>query len=202
MRLFRTLCAVCLIATAAIFVPPLMPDASDNDAQRASADAKVTAAPMSPSHPLRVKAADIGVDAKVVQLGRTPDGSIGTPPKSQRNLVGWYRGSVTPGERGSAALVGHVDSDKQRAVFFRLSELRAGHKISVRRADGSTAQFTVDTRKFVEAKNFPYWHVLSRKGGPGLWLITCAPPFDKKTKTYKTTLLVHGNLTETERAAS
>ncbi|WP_425834098.1 class F sortase [Streptomyces fractus] len=163
--------------------------------------ARPTQAPLPHSQPKNLTVTSIGVDAKLVPIGLAKDGSLGVPAKRELNTAGWYQGSASPGEPGQAVLTGHVDSDKQRSIFFRLSELSKGDRLAVRRADGRTAHFTVDERKYVRTKDFPTGQVLDRSGSPGLWVITCAPPYDKKTHSYQSNLLVHARMTDVTGSA-
>ncbi|MQY14549.1 hypothetical protein SRB5_47170 [Streptomyces sp. RB5] len=195
-RLRRTLLAVAALITA-VTVAVTLTGGGDEPPRRRKR-AAVTA--LGPSRPVSLRIDSIGLTARVTPLGLTPAGALDAPPKKQLDTTGWYRGSVTPGERGSAVVVGHVDSARRRSVFFRLSELAPGRRIAVRRADGSTARFTVDSRDYIRAADFPGRRIVTRTGPPGLWLITCAPPYNARTKTYESTLLVHARLTGTTPA--
>src|SRR3954453_8623531 len=75
----------------------------------------------SPSPPVRVVIAAIGLSARVVPVGLTRSGTWQMPPPSS---AGWYRWGPAPGARGPAVLVGHVDSDRGPAAFYRLSGVR------------------------------------------------------------------------------
>ncbi|MFC7217580.1 sortase domain-bontaining protein [Streptomyces polyrhachis] len=156
--------------------------------------------PLTRSEPLRLRIPGIDLDAEVDSVGLAAGRVIGSPPLSALNTAGWYRAGVSPGEPGSAVITGHVDSDKQRAVFFRLSELGKGDRVVVSRADGTRAEFTVDERLYRRRADFPAERVLGGKGQPGLWLITCAPPFDRKTRSYESNLLVHARLSDVTAA--
>ena len=85
----------------------------------------------------------IGLDAPVTAVGSDRAGWINAPPAENKNLAGWYTGSVSPGERGSAIIVGHVDNRAGPAVFFSLGALRKDAQIDVLRTDGRTAVFDV-----------------------------------------------------------
>ena len=65
------------------------------------------------------------------------------PPTT--SVAGWYTGSPRPGSIGSAVIVGHIDSVNGPGVFYRLSELRKGDQVYVRRADGALVKFLVTT---------------------------------------------------------
>src|SRR5271170_5472245 len=83
----------------------------------------------------------IGVQTRLVELGRAADGALQVP--SSTAVAGWYTGSPRPGVIGPAIIAGHIDSLTGPAVFYRLSELQVGDRIYVRRADGTTVEFRV-----------------------------------------------------------
>jgi hypothetical protein len=60
------------------------------------------------------------------------------------DLAGWYEPGPRPGEAGPAVIVGHVDSRRGPAVFFRLGELRRGDRIVVGLQGGGARSFLVE----------------------------------------------------------
>ncbi|EDY43435.2 class F sortase [Streptomyces sp. SPB074] len=125
------------------------------------------------SRPRRVRVPDIRVDAPVRPVGLDAQGWVQAPPPAARNLVGWFSGSVSPGERGPAVLVGHVDDTKGPAVFYGLGALRKGRHIAVERADGRTALFEVYGVEVFAQDDFPGERVYGATAGPELRVITC-----------------------------
>src|SRR4051812_9773607 len=102
----------------------------------ASATAGVTATVTDPmSEPVRLTIDKIGVDASVVPVGVKPDTNVVQVPGIAD--AGWYRYGPTPGQAGSAVLVGHVDGRGSPGVFWRLRDLVPGDEITVRSADGT-----------------------------------------------------------------
>ncbi|WP_425834139.1 sortase domain-bontaining protein [Streptomyces fractus] len=194
-RLTRTLVVAAALCAAAITWGSGGDD--DRTDTKPAAPFSLAAAPLPASTPKELNIGSIGLNAKFMTVGLGAGSAIETPPKKLLDTVGWYKGSVSPGEPGSAVVVGHVDSDRERSVFFRLSELKPGWRLSVGRSDGRTAQFTVDERKYVKAAEFPAADVLRKGGDPGLWLMTCAPPYNKKTHRYDSVLMVHSTMTRT-----
>ncbi|GAA4663202.1 hypothetical protein GCM10023347_13670 [Streptomyces chumphonensis] len=47
--------------------------------------------------------------------------------------AGWFTHTPTPGRRGNAVVVGHLDSKSGLAAFYGLGSLRAGDRIVVER---------------------------------------------------------------------
>ncbi len=70
-------------------------------------------------------------------------------------MAGWYRQGTKPGDTGPAVVVGHVDSHKGPAVFYRLRELQRDDRITVSRTDGSKVVFAVYASERVAKDHFP-----------------------------------------------
>jgi sortase (surface protein transpeptidase) len=116
---------------------------------------------------------------------------VAIPPLSRDAPAGWYQDSVTPGEDGPAVILGHVDSARSGpAVFYRLGSLRPGDQITVRRADGSTAAFTVTAAARYAKNHFPTADVYGRLPYPGLRLITCGGSFDRSRGSYRDNIVI------------
>lgn len=128
---------------------------------------------LSPSIPTRISIPSLGVRAKVIKVGRAADGSIATPATDPAEATGWYRFGPTPGELGTAVIVGHVDTDSQPAVFHRLSELRKGKLIEVDREDHRVATFTVESVETFPKTAFPADRVFASPDRARLALVTC-----------------------------
>ncbi len=65
---------------------------------------------MKPSQPTRITIPSLGVRADVVEVGNTELGSIAAPVDDPAGTAGWYGYGPTPGEAGTAIIVGHVDT--------------------------------------------------------------------------------------------
>jgi hypothetical protein len=92
--------------------------------------------------PATVEIPAIGLAARaVIGLHRASSGMLEVPGDAR--TVGWSTETPTPGEPGTALLTGHADYGQQRGAFHRLSELRPGDTVAIRRADASTVLFEV-----------------------------------------------------------
>ncbi|MEV5486667.1 class F sortase [Streptomyces bobili] len=131
------------------------------------------------SEPDRVRIPAIRVDAPVMQVGLDTDGWVGAPPPEDPNLAGWFTGAVSPGEKGTAVVVGHVDNTQGPAVFYGLGALKKGNHVEVARRDGKTAVFEIYGIEVFEKNNFPGDRVYASKGSPELRVITCGGGFSK-----------------------
>jgi sortase (surface protein transpeptidase) len=145
---------------------------SFGDSQRDSAE-RGPAEGLSPSVPMRISIPSIGVRAKVIKVGRAADGSIATPEVEPAEATGWYRLGPTPGELGTAVIVGHVDTASRPAVFHRLPELRKGKLIKVEREDHRVATFTVESVESFPKTSFPAGRVFDSTDRARLVLVTC-----------------------------
>lgn len=147
-----------------------------------------------PSPPVRVRIPSIRVNAPLTGLGLTSTGSLGVPPATEENLVGWYEAGTTPGEKGTAVVAGHVDTAEGPAVFYRLGALAKGARVEVERRDGTVALFSVDAVEVYDARAFPDEKVYGAADRPELRLITCGGGYSKRTG-YQGNVVVFAHLT-------
>ncbi|GGT92069.1 class F sortase [Actinomadura citrea] len=143
------------------------------------------------SLPVRVSIPSIGVRAPLARLGLVAGGEVQVPPADRPGEAGWYEGGPTPGERGAAVILGHVDSAKGAAVFYDLGRLRPGHRVEVSRADGRVAEFTVESVERVRKGRFPTARVYGPLDHPGLRLVTCGGAFDRAERSYQDNVIVY-----------
>ena len=147
------------------------------------------------SAPTRLVIPGLDIDTELTTVGRTRDGNIGAPDPDTPHIAAWYRLSVTPGEPGSSVIVGHVDTKRGPAVFYRLSTLGPKDTVEVVRADGSTAVFSVDAIRVYPKAEFPSREVLAPRGRAELRLITCGGDFDPDSG-YRDNIIVYAHLVD------
>jgi LPXTG-site transpeptidase (sortase) family protein len=152
----------------------------------------IAAAAVVRSTPASISIPAIKVAAHVGALGVNPDQSVEVPSKPMQ--AGWYRFGPTPGEAGSAVILGHVDSKTGPAVFARLKELRTGDKVSVTMADHSVVRYVV--RKIATYPNakFPARQVYAATGPSTLNLVTCGGDYDAGQGGYQSNVVVYTSL--------
>ncbi|MFJ9742079.1 class F sortase [Streptomyces sp. NPDC101166] len=131
------------------------------------------------AEPDRVRIPAISVDAPLMAVGLDPDGWVGAPPPEDANLAGWFTGAVSPGEKGTAVVVGHVDNQQGPAVFYGLGALKQGNRVEIPRRDGKTAVFEIYGVEVFAKNDFPGDRVYASKGAPELRVITCGGGFSK-----------------------
>lgn len=156
---------------------------------------------LSRSIPTRITVPAIGVNSSLIKLGLNDDGTMQTPPLSDVMQAGWYRYSPTPGQRGPAVIVGHIDSrEAGEGVFFHLGEMKPGEKINVTRADGITAVFIVDKLEVYPKSGFPTKKVYGNTPDAQLRLISCGGPFDTAKRSYRDNIVVYAHLDGVHKA--
>ncbi|MCL6738215.1 class F sortase [Streptomyces neyagawaensis] len=143
----------------------------------------------------RVRIPSIQVDAPVVPVGLDAQGWVDAPPAEDPNLAGWFTGAPSPGEKGTAVVVGHVDNNQGPAVFYGLGALKKGSRVEVQRGDAKTAVFEIYGIEVFAKNNFPGDRVYGNSGIPELRVITCGGGFSKQNG-YDGNVVVFARLVE------
>ena len=138
--------------------------------------------------PVAIAIPSIDVTTDLVTLDVDPTGALEAP--GDYSKAGWWAAGPAPGADGAAVVVGHLDSHRGPAVFFRVPTLKAGDSIEVRRADGSTATFVVDAVGQYSKHSLPARRIYGPTSAPELRLITCGGKFDRSTKSYEDNIVV------------
>ncbi|MCZ4122736.1 class F sortase [Streptomyces sp. H39-S7] len=198
--------AVALTGTPGGGTPPPQPPAVAAPATTAhptSPQPPGTAAPhptaahvLPASLPVSLDIPAIGVHTTLLSLGRNADGTVEVP--WQPLQAGWYNNSPTPGQLGASVILGHVDSHETGpAVFYRLGALTAGARISVTRADGTTATFATNAVRAFPKDDFPTLDIYSTTDDrPQLRLITCGN-WDPESRSYLGNIVAFATLADT-----
>ncbi|WP_269044585.1 sortase domain-containing protein [Paenarthrobacter sp. Z7-10] len=136
----------------------------------------------------------IGLKSELLKLGLRTDGSLEVPPTWPGAPAGWYSHSPTPGERGPAVLVGHVNAtDGGPGVFAHLRSLKAGDVVKITRENGTSASFVVDHGEPYPKNAFPTKAVYGNTDGSELRLITC-DGFNANTGEFDDNYVVYAKL--------
>ncbi len=147
------------------------------------------------SVPTSIHIPAIDVRAPVTTLGLNPDHTVEVP--TDFSQTGWYRHGPTPGETGPAVILGHVDSHRGPAVFYRLDQLTPGDRVHIARADGTTATFRVEAIGRYPKTAFPTDRVYGPTPGAELRLITCGGRFNTTTRSYTDNIVAYAHLDPT-----
>jgi sortase (surface protein transpeptidase) len=144
------------------------------------------------SVPLTLSIPAIGLRVPLSQLGLNPNHTVQVPTNFQE--PGWYEFGPSPGQIGSAVILGHVDSYRGPAVFFRLRDLRPGDHVDVSLADGVVTHFVVRQVAEYPKAHFPTVSVYGQRGYSALQLVTCGGVFDTQTRSYLSNVVVYTSL--------
>jgi len=126
--------------------------------------------------PVALRIPAIGVNSRLERLTLDGRGELRAPRDPDK--AGWYVDGPVPGDVGPAVLAGHVDSRTGPAVFYRLSTLRAGARVTVALSDGSAVRFRVESVQAFPRAEFPTEQVYGATPEPVLRLITCGGVYD------------------------
>jgi sortase (surface protein transpeptidase) len=141
--------------------------------------------------PTGITIPSIKVKASVTGVALKDDGAMEVPGVSD---AGWYRLGPRPGAAGPAVIVGHVDSKKGPAVFYRLRDLRRDARIEVRDDKGDSHLFKVERIEQYPKDELPIDEIWNATDEPVLRLITCTGSFDRSTGHYRDNLVVYAAL--------
>jgi sortase A len=205
-----TVLLVALIALA--FIVPNSPSSGQTTAHR-SATPTITPSPTiwndpqagqrAAYTPKHIIIARMGLDADVMPVGATDDGSMATPhcispTDPVCGEVYWWSGGVVPGETGNAVIAGHVNRpDASPASFGKLSAMRVGDTVQIVATQGTTLTFVVTQVEVVSAyvkggSNPIINQIFGPSSSPDLNLITCIGDWDGAT--FNERLVVHTQL--------
>lgn len=159
-----------------------------------STDGGSSAKALGRSAPAWIKVPSIEAESSLVPLGLNDDRSVEIPPVTEPMQAAWYKHSPTPGELGPAVILGHVDGNNQKGIFYRLREVKKGDEVRIGRKDGSVATFVVSRVEQIPKKEFPTDKVYGNTRKPEVRLITCGGDFDRTARSYRDNVIVYGTL--------
>jgi Sortase domain len=152
------------------------------------------------SQPVKLLIPKLGIDTAVGTLGLQPDHQVMVPTSA--HVVDWYDDGPTPGQIGSAVILGHVDSFRGPGTFFYLKNLKAGNSITVKLADGAIAHFVVVRVVQYSKTAFPDRLVFGSHGTQTLQLVTCGGTFDHATGHYESNIVVFSRYVSPTKSSS
>ncbi|KUG61806.1 peptidase C60 sortase A and B [Kocuria rosea subsp. polaris] len=189
-------------ASSSVSAPPTQTPAPAPTAAPGTAAPGPDAAPapeaqppvLAQSAPVAVRIPAVGASSGLLHLGLRPDGSLEVPPTHPGAPASWYTSSPTPGERGPAVLLGHVNATGGGSgVFAGLRGLVPGDTVEIDREDGSTAVFVVERGEQYAKNAFPTRAVYGNTAGAELRLITC-DGYDPATGLFDDNYVVYARL--------
>jgi sortase (surface protein transpeptidase) len=149
---------------------------------------------LSASRPTSLSIPSINMTTELMSLGLQSDRTLEVPPGDPGSPASWYNLSPTPGERGPAVVLGHVNAtDGGPGVFAKLRELEEGDTIDITREDGSIATFEFRHGEQYAKDFFPTQEVYGNTAGAELRLITC-DGYDPDTGQFDDNYVVYATL--------
>ncbi|MCV7715702.1 class F sortase [Micrococcus luteus] len=156
----------------------------------------VVAEGLDDSPPVSFTIPSIGAGSDLMRLLLRDDGSLAVPPAEPGSPAAWYANSPSPGQRGPAVLLGHVNAtDGSAGVFAHLTDLAPGDTIEVEREDGAVAVFAVDRGVTYSKDEFPTDEVYGDTDSPELRLITC-DGYNAFTREFEENHIVYATLVD------
>lgn len=152
----------------------------------------VAAVARTSSPPVALEVPDLGLDTRLTGTRTGRDGTLQVPADASR--AAWYVDGPAPGDLGPAVLVGHLDSREGPGVFQGLTGLDPGDRLSVRRADGTDAEFAVTEVRTYAKREFPTERIYAGDGRASLRIITCGGAYDAETGRYRSNTVVFADL--------
>lgn len=134
----------------------------------------------------------LGIDAALDPLDLDATSEL-IPPDYGR--AGWYEDGPEPGEPGRVVIAGHVDSKTGPDVFAALGRARAGDRIEIRLAGGSSVTYRVRDAEVHPRNDFPTGRVYGGGERAELRLITCTGEYDRARGGYQDNVVVFAELT-------
>jgi hypothetical protein len=143
--------------------------------------------------PVRFMIPTLNISASFQYNGLKPDGTMEVP--SNIYDVGWFTGSVRPGEKGVAIVIGHVAQIRggvvtKPGVFSNLYELKMGDTLSVLNDEGKTTVFVVRAIRSYDPTADATDIFTSTDGGAHLNIITCEGTWVPSAASYTQRLVV------------
>jgi hypothetical protein len=141
------------------------------------------------SVPVSLRVPAITLSVSLSTLGLNPDGTVQVPDNDTQ--PGWFRLGPSPGQIGSAVILGHVDTYAGPGVFFQLRALVPGDQVRVSLTDGAVVTFDVTSVVQYAKAQFPAQEVYQSHGSSALQLVTCGGVFDQATGHYLSNVVVY-----------
>lgn len=154
-----------------------------------------------PERPVRMLIPKIRVNAPIVHLGISKDGSLPVPQRAGE--VAWYTYSGAAGEANNSVMSGHLNWGNQSGVFARLKELVDGHEIVLVGDRGTRFVYEVLGCGLVDC-HLPVaqpTHIDEFVGFSAFahaTLITCEGQFDRINRDYSHRRIVRARLVAVE----
>lgn len=141
-------------------------------------------------HPRYLNIPVLGVHARVLSVGLTNSGAVGTPGNVYDTA--WYNGSAKPGQPGATLIDGHVSSWTSNGVFYGLKQLSTGDQLQIETGDSRVILYKVIAVRTYAANSVDMNAVLSpiAPSKSGLNLISCGGDVIAGTNDFSQRIVV------------
>lgn len=158
------------------------------------------AVPTTAAHPVadavapnRIVIPRLRTQARIVQVGTTPDRELQIPLNPR--VVGWWRYGAKPGAAaGTAILAGHVNYAGVTGAMASIGRLNPGDEVDVfgtQNADRRhEVRFTVTGVRTYHKTHLPYRQIFDQKSVGRIAIVTCGGPFDAASGNYRDNIVV------------
>jgi hypothetical protein len=148
--------------------------------------------PPDPRDPRFIRIPELGVLARVKNLGITPDGAVDAPKNI--NDAGWYNGSARPGSSvGSSLLLGHVSGWTAPGIFKQINRLIPGSQFEVEKGNGEIIKYRVTKSEKIPLDQVDMAKILGTEvaGEHDIKLMTCSGRYNSQRETYEDRFVVY-----------
>lgn len=145
----------------------------------------------SPTDPVQIIAASIGVNARINGLGNTPDGLIAVP--RSYTTVGWYNKGSTVGQAGPAVLVGHYTGG-YGGVFDKLQDINTGDLVTIKNGKNQVFTYRVTAKNEYAKDQVPMTQIFKKSDTSRLEIITCSGKW--QSNSYNNRIVVSAELVQ------
>lgn len=146
------------------------------------------------SIPVQLDIPKIDAHSSLIPLGVAASGEHEVPDVKTPQQAGWFEPGPEPGQVGPAIVLGHIDGNKQKGIFYRLHELAKGDKIDIHLDNGVGLRFEVYEVQRVDKDKFPKDKVYGFTDKRELRLITCGGQFDAAAHSYLDNWIIYAVL--------
>jgi sortase (surface protein transpeptidase) len=145
---------------------------------------------VAPSHPRYLLIPKLKSKSRVLSVGLTSTGDLGTPSNIYDSA--WYNKSALPGQTGAVLIDGHVSSWNSHGVFYGLKSLVPGDTMSLQTGSGTVLNYKVVKTVIYKSNAVDMNAAISPvdPNKPGLNLITCTGDVIPGTSRFNDRLIV------------
>jgi hypothetical protein len=145
-----------------------------------------------PRDPKYLRIPELGILARVKNLGVTSDGAVDAP----KNIydTGWYNGSARPGSPvGSSLIMGHVSGWTGPGIFKKIDRMVEGSQFEVEKGNGEIVRYRVTRTEKLPLDQVDMSKILSTEvaGKHDIKLMTCSGRYNSQTKTFEERFVVY-----------